>query len=172
VTVVLSDLDGVLVDSHASIMRAVLRRLANVERIVQVGIRDLSEEERDVITGSQGRIVTFFDPDVARRTFEGEPFAKILRAAIQKLPKHVYLSFDIDGLDPTLCPHTGTPVPGGLSFPEVSALIAGVVASGRRIVGFDLDEVAPGPDGDEWDGNVGARLLYKMIGWMLKSEQR
>jgi agmatinase len=44
-----------------------------------------------------------------------------------------------------------------------------VVRSGRRIAGLDLVEVAPGPDGDEWDGNVGARLLYKMIGWMLKS---
>jgi agmatinase len=81
----------------------------------------------------------------------------------------VYLTFDIDGLDPSLCPHTGTPVPGGLSFHEACALLAGVVKSGRRIVGLDLVEVAPGPDGDPWDGNVGARLLYKMIGWMLKS---
>jgi len=50
------------------------------------------------------------------------------------------------------------------------ALIAGVVRSGRRIVGMDLMEVAPGPGGDEWDGNVRrARLLYKMIGQALKS---
>jgi agmatinase len=47
--------------------------------------------------------------------------------------------------------------------------VAGVVRSGRRIVGFDLVEVAPGADGDSWDGNVGARLLYKLIGWMLAS---
>ena len=51
------------------------------------------------------------------------------------------------------------------------ALIAGVVRSGRTIVGFDLTEVAPYPEGSEWDGNVGARLLYKMIGWMLKSQR-
>ena len=44
-----------------------------------------------------------------------------------------------------------------------------VAQSGRRIVGFDLNEVAPGPD-DEWDGNVGARLLYKLIGWTLISQ--
>ena len=75
----------------------------------------------------------------------------------------------IDGLDPTLCPHTGTPVPGGLSFHEAVSLAAGVVRSGRKIVGLDLMEVAPGPGGDDWDGNVGARLLYKMIGWTLKS---
>ena len=44
--------------------------------------------------------------------------------------------------------------------------------SGRTIVGFDHTEVAPDPEGGEWDGNVGARLLYKMIGWMLKSERK
>jgi agmatinase len=62
-------------------------------------------------------------------------------------------------------------VPGGLSFPEATALVAGVVRSGRRIVGMDLNEVAPGPEGDEWDGNVGARLLYKMVGWALRSQR-
>jgi agmatinase len=138
---------------------------------VQVGVRDLSEEEHGRIAGSSGRIVTLFDADVARRTFEGEPFASIARAAIARLPKQVYLSFDIDGLDPSLCPHTGTPVPGGLGFREVIALLAYVQESGRTIVGFDLTEVAPGPAGDEWDANVGARLLYKMIGFALKSQR-
>jgi agmatinase len=81
----------------------------------------------------------------------------------------VYLSWDIDGLDPTLCPGTGTPVPGGLSFSQAVGLLEGLVRSGRRIVGFDLNEVAPGPDGGEWDANVGARLLYKQIGYALRS---
>src|SRR5206468_706031 len=85
------------------------------------------------------------------------------------LPSEVYLSFDIDGLDPTLCPNTGTPVPGGLSFQQVCGLLRVLVESGRRIVGLDVNEVAPGADGDEWDANVGARLLYKMIGWALRS---
>jgi agmatinase len=98
------------------------------------------------------------------------PWNRQVDEIVATLPQHVYLSFDIDGLDPVLCPHTGTPVPGGLSFAEATALIAGVVRSGRTIVGFDLTEVAPAPDGGEWDGNVGARLLYKMIGWMLKSQ--
>ena len=100
---------------------------------------------------------------------EGDFTAQVARM-VEGLPKDVYLSFDIDGLDPTLCPSTGTPVPGGLSFQEACALVAGVVRSGRRIVGFDLNEVAPSPDGGEWDGNVGARLLYKMIGWALTSQ--
>jgi agmatinase len=89
---------------------------------------------------------------------------------LEALPAKVYVSFDIDGLDPALCPHTGTPVPGGLAFHEATAVIEAVVRSGRRIVGFDLNEVAPGPEGDEWDANVGARLLYKLIGWTLVSQ--
>jgi agmatinase len=79
----------------------------------------------------------------------------------------VYLSFDIDGLEPALCPHTGTPVPGGLNFAQAGFLLRALARSGRRLAGFDLVEVAPGPAGDEWDGNVGARLLYKLIGHAL-----
>ncbi|MEO8798063.1 MAG: arginase family protein, partial [Polyangiaceae bacterium] len=91
--------------------------------------------------------------------------------AVRALPDHVYVSFDIDGLEPTLCPHTGTPVPGGISFHEASALFGAVVGAGKKIVGFDLNEVAPGPDGDEWDASVGARMLYKLIGWTLLSQR-
>jgi len=151
-------------------MRNVADRIPGVTHIAQIALRDLSEDEHAFIQGSGGRIAALFDGDLARRQLEGEPFARIARAAIDRLPHHVYLSFDIDGLDPSLCPHTGTPVPGGLSFREAVALVAYVRESGRAIVGFDLCEVAPGPDGDEWDGNVGARLLYKMIGYALKPQ--
>jgi agmatinase len=83
----------------------------------------------------------------------------------------VYVSFDIDALDPALCPNTGTPVVGGLSFAEAVALLRTLVESGRRIVGFDLNEVAPDPEGhSQWDGNVGARVLYKEIGFALLSQ--
>lgn len=156
--------------SHASIMHNVLQRIPGVAKLVQVGIRDLGEAEHALIERSRGRVATFFDADLARGRFEGEPWARQVERIVAQLPERVYLSFDIDGLDPVLCPHTGTPVPGGLSFHQATALVAGVVRSGRRIVGLDLNEVAPGPDGGEWDGNVGARLLYKMIGWMLKSQ--
>ena len=50
-------------------------------------------------------------------------------------------------------------------------LLLRLVADRRRIVGFDVNEVAPGPDGNEWDANVGARLIYKLIGWTLRSER-
>ncbi|MDY7232568.1 agmatinase family protein [Hyalangium rubrum] len=157
--------------SHASIMYNVVKRIPGVKSLVQVAIRDMSQEEHQLIEDSGGRVRAFFDSTLQNKRFDGVPWNRQVDEIVAQLPEHVYLSFDIDGLDPVLCPHTGTPVPGGLSFPEANALIAGVVRSGRTIVGFDLTEVAPAPDGGEWDGNVGARLLYKMIGWMLKSQR-
>jgi agmatinase len=154
--------------SHASIFHNAMTRLPQIAKLVQVGLRDLGEAEHAMIDRSEGRIRAFFDATIQERKMAGEPFARVLDDIVAALPKQVYLSFDIDGLDPTLCPHTGTPVPGGLSFVEACALAAAVRQSGRTIVGFDLTEVAPDPDGGEWDGNVGARLLYKMIGWMVK----
>ena len=150
-------------------MDAVCERLPGVSRLVQVGVRDFCEEELERIEGSGGRVRTFFDADLNRRQFAGENWGAIVDEIVGCLPQEVYISFDVDGLDPKLCPNTGTPVPGGLSFAQATFLLRRVVESGRRIVGFDLVEVAPGARGDEWDGNVGARLLYKMIGWTLLS---
>lgn len=149
--------------SHASIMDNVTRLVPEVTRIVQVGIRDFCDEEADRIRSSKGRIVPFLDADLRERKMRGEPFQDVADEVIGALPKNVYVSFDVDGLDPSLCPHTGTPVPGGLDFPEAVGLLMTLVRSGRRIVGFDLNEVAPAAD-DDWDANVGARLLHKLIG--------
>jgi agmatinase len=81
------------------------------------------------------------------------------------LPEKVYVSFDIDGLDPSLCSHTGTPVPGGLSFNQAALLLWALKQSGKTVVGFDLVEVAPEiHHGFEYDANVGARVLYKLCG--------
>lgn len=155
--------------SHASIMRNVMTRLPQVTKLVQVGIRDVSKGEYDFIKQSNGRIVTHFDSDLAERKHDGESWSAIADSILEDLPNWVYVSFDIDGLDPAFCPHTGTPVPGGLHFHEAVSLIKKVVEGGSTIIGFDLNEVAPGADGDEWDANVGARLLYKLCGWTLKS---
>lgn len=151
--------------SHASIFHNVMTKIDHIAKLVQVGVRDLSNAENRIIEQSKGRIVTFFDPDLARRKEEGTPFAKIADEIVRALPRDVYLSWDIDGLDPTLCPGTGTPVPGGLSWNEAIALLRAIVRAKKRIVGLDLCEVAPGES--EWDANVGARLLYKMIGFAL-----
>lgn len=156
--------------SHASIMFNVMKRVPNVKKLVQVGIRDFGEAEYEMIRDSEGRIHTFFDSRLARARLDGMPWREQVDAIVAELPNHVYLSWDIDGLEPTLCPNTGTPVPGGLTFMQAVALLEGIVRAGKRIVGFDLNEVSGGETDGEWDGNVGARLLYKMIGWTLQSQ--
>ncbi len=156
--------------SHASIFYNVSTRLG-APPIVQVGIRDLSEEEHEFIESSNGQIRLNSGPELSRQKLEGIAFSDLAERIVADLPEQVYVSFDIDGLDPTLCPHTGTPVPDGLSFAEATYLLREVVDSGRRIVGFDLCEVAPGPELDGWDAMVGARLLYKLIGFTLLSQR-
>ena len=156
--------------SHASIMFNVARDVAGVERIVQAGIRDYSDDEDALIRENPDRLRTYFEPDFRRQQQEGESWARLIGRLVADLPQSVWVSFDIDGLDPALCPNTGTPVPGGLSFAEAVGLLRMVVSSGRTIVGFDLSEVAPDPTGkSEWDANVGARVLYKLIGFALMS---
>ncbi|MCR9247272.1 MAG: agmatinase family protein [bacterium] len=156
--------------SHASIMANVLAEVPGVHRLVQLGIRDFCEAELHAIHAAAGRVVTHFDAEWQRRRFAGETFAALCDEAIAALPDTVWISFDIDGLDPALCPNTGTPVPSGLQFAEAAFVIERLARSGRRIVGFDLVEVAPGPGDDEWDANVGARLLYKLCGAALHSQ--
>jgi agmatinase len=156
--------------SHASIFFNVMTKIAGVGRLVQVGVRDIGQAETRMIEQSNGRIVTFFDSDLAASKEDGKPFARIADEIVAELPDDVYLSWDIDGLDPTLCPGTGTPVPGGLSWNEAVGLLRAIHRAGKRIVGLDLCEVAPGET--EWDANVGARLLYKMIGFALLTRIR
>jgi agmatinase len=158
--------------SHASIMHNAMTRLPAVGKLVQVGIRDLCEQEMDFIREQGHRMNVFFDRDIQRRKFEGESFSRIASEIVSKLPMDVWISFDIDGLDPRFCPNTGTPVPGGLEFAEALYILSAVVQSGRKIIGFDLNEVAPDPSGEsEWDANVGARLLYKLSALTLASRK-
>jgi len=153
--------------SHASIMHNVVSRLEAVSILAQVGIRDLGEREHERILGSKGRIRTLFDTEWARARLEGFNLRELVRKRLEPLPEHVYVSFDVDGLEPTLCPNTGTPVPGGLSWHEAMLWIEELARSGRRVVAIDLNEVNPGPgdpEVDSWDAIVGARLLYRLIG--------
>jgi agmatinase len=151
--------------SHASIMHNVLSRIPGASRLVQVGIRDFGERELAFAESHGDRVKVYFDDAMAERQAQGKTWMSIVDEIIADLPERVYVSFDIDGLDPSLCPHTGTPVPGGLSFNQVTLLLDALRRSGKTLVGFDLVEVAPGAaDGPEWDANVGARVLYKLCG--------
>lgn len=153
--------------SHASIMFNAIK-MPQITHLVQVGIRDFCEAELEIIQ-SDKRISTFFDRDLKHEQFMGTNWVNQCEQIIAKLPDNVYLSFDIDGLDPKLCPNTGTPVPGGLELEQSLYLIEKLVDSGRKIIGFDLNEVAPGED--EWDANVAARLLYRVANMCLVSNR-
>jgi len=155
--------------SHASIMYNALQ-LPQVKKLVQVGIRDMCQQEADLIEHSVGRVAIFGQRFLSEEKFVKKSWKKVCGKIIAQLPQKVYISFDIDGLDPKLCPGTGTPVPGGLEFEEATYLLRQVVRSGRTIIGLDLNEVAPGDS--EWNGIVGARLLYQLCNWMAVSQGR
>jgi agmatinase len=148
------------IQSHASIMFNVLQSCPNVSKIVQVGIRDVAQSEVDLIH-SENRLTTFFDWDIKNKIFNGKTWNDIVDEIIFHLPEYIYISFDIDGLCPELCPNTGTPVAGGFKLEEISYLIFKCVNAGKKIIGFDLNEVAPGEN--DWDANVGARALWNLV---------
>ncbi|TXB69415.1 agmatinase family protein [Phaeodactylibacter luteus] len=148
--------------SHASIFYNALQ-IPEITQLTQVGIRDYCEAEVQLANES-GRAAVFYSHAIRRQQFEGAAFKSIASQIISTLPEHVYISFDIDGLQPSLCPNTGTPVPGGLALEEAHYLLAQLVEKGHRIIGFDLCETAG--LGHEWDGNVGARVLYKLANLM------
>lgn len=153
--------------SHASVMHNVIQE-TKLEKLVQVGVRGYCEEEFEKICNSKGRIKTFFESDLAKSKSNGETWSTLCNNVTSSLPNEIYVSLDVDGLDPSLCPNTGSPVPGGLSYQEINTLFKILIDNKKKIVGFDLVEVAPGKYGD-WDANVGAHLLYKLSGWCLKS---
>ncbi|MBK7374017.1 MAG: agmatinase family protein [Chitinophagaceae bacterium] len=153
--------------SHASIMYNALEEIPQLKKLVQVGIRDYCGEEVDYIAASNGRVVTYFDKDIKERQYEGQYWKQVAAEIIDQLPEKVFISFDIDGLDPKLCPHTGTPVQGGFEAEQVFYLFKKLMQSGRRIIGFDLNEV--GVSQDEWDENVGARCLFRLCNLLIAS---
>ena len=146
--------------SHASIFYKALEELPQITQLTQVGIRDVAPSELDYVQKQLRRVQQFSMAYIRRQQFMNHDcFKEICEDIVATLPHYVYISFDIDGLEPSLCPNTGTPVPGGLSFWEAQYILFKVHESGRKIIGFDLSEVG---SGSEWDGNVGARMAYKL----------
>ena len=155
--------------SHASVMFNVLRDVPQVSRIVQVGVRDFSAREAELAAASP-RILSFDDWMLCEAMFGGETWDSLCRRIVDTLPQEVYVSFDIDGLSFENCPHTGTPVSGGLSFNQAVWLLRTLAQSGRRIIGFDLVEVCPAPE-DRLDAIAGARMLWKLCGATLLTDE-
>jgi agmatinase len=146
-----------------------LRDIPQIEKLIQIGVRDYSQEEFDYIKQSKGRVQTYFDKEIRQRQLRGQSWYQTAQEIIAALPPQVYISFDIDGLERSLCPDTGTPVPGGFQLEELYLLFSGIIDSGRTLIGFDLSEV--GVSDNEWNANVAARLLLKLCN-LLSSANR
>ena len=152
--------------SHASIIHNLVNGPTPPAAVVQVGVRDVGPAEWER-TLAHPRVHSWSDSALAERAHRGQPWADTIAELLAPLPRSVWITMDIDGLDPALCPATGTPVPGGLTWREAVALLVGLVSSGRRILGCDLCEVGAA----DWDASVGARMLYKLIGAGLASRR-
>ncbi len=153
--------------SHASIMYNALNEVSAISKIVQVGIRDFCQEEWDFAQANSSKVTFYLWNELREQQFEGVTWKEIADDIVEKLPKNVYVSFDIDGLDPKLCPNTGTPVFGGLEIEQVYYILKKLLKSGRKLIGFDLSEIGIGES--DWDANVGARALWKLCNMLIAS---
>jgi agmatinase len=153
--------------SHASVMYNALQEIPQLKRLVQVGVRDYSSDEWKFIQESNYQVITYFDKDIKEREYEGQSWKQIADEIVSHLPDKVFISLDVDGLDPKLCPNTGTPVPGGFEAEQVFYLIRKIIKSGRQFIGYDLVEIGVGEA--DWDSNVGARILWKLSNLLVAS---
>lgn len=142
--------------SHASIMYNVLEKL-DAPSLLQVGVRGLCDFEAEYVEKS-ARVRTIFDADLQRMRADGETWSSVCARIVDALPDLIYVSLDVDGLEPAWCPNTGTPVPGGIAYNDAVYLLHKIVGSGRKIIGFDLVEVGSEP----FDAGIGAHLLYQL----------
>lgn len=150
--------------SHACVVRRVLELGLPV---VQVGVRSLSAGEWEVITG-QGREgqIHWARPIVTATPAEREAW---LSRLVGGLGERVYVSLDLDVLDPAVMPGTGTPEPGGLDYYTVLSILERVVRS-STLIGADLVELAPIP-GQNVSEFTAARILYKLLGYLAQQRR-
>jgi agmatinase len=137
----------------------VMRRVCELCPIVPVGIRSLSQEEQRFM--AEAGIVPFYACDL----ISGEVTNQQIVAS---LTKEVYLTIDLDVLDPSIMPAVGTPEPGGIGWYQILALLR-EVARARHIVGFDLVELCPG-EGPAACAFTAAKLAYKLVGYITRGE--
>jgi agmatinase len=161
ITIVQIDAHADLIDelnglrwSHGTVMR---RLWEEGSRLVQIGIRSLSSSEYELVEAGE-RITTYF----AHRL--EEQWAEVLQT-LHNLEGAVYLTIDVDGLDPSIIPSTGTPQPNGLSWRQAMGVIREIAASRRiRWLGADVVEFVPSPHPPGCDP-VAARLVEKVLAY-------
>jgi len=148
--------------SHAKSMRR-SSELPFVSGVTNIGVRGLNDDE-DLIEGRKRGVL---DAVPARRALE-LGWKKVM-ASIPKA-EHYYVTIDVDVLDPSLAPATGTPVPGGLSYYQLKDALR-ELARGRDIVGFDVVEYSPAYDHGEVTAAVVEQLVASFIGEVFKSRR-
>ncbi len=144
-----------------------LQEIPQLKRLVQAGGSRLLAGRMGVHSDSNYKVITYLDKDIKERAYEGQTWKQMADEIVSHLPDKVHISLDIDGLDPKLCPSTGTPVPGGFEAEQVIYLIRKIIQSGRQFIGFDLVEIGVGDT--EWDANVGSRILWKLSNLLMAS---
>ncbi len=166
------DLSVLQIDAHADLRETyqdnpnshacVLRRSLEICPAVQVGIRSLSSEEAAAIPKLATKI--FWAQDIVTR-----PTQEWAEEVARALSPNVYLTIDLDGLDPSIMPATGTPEPGGLTWEQVTGLLR-VVARRRTIVGMDVVELLPTPGLHAADF-LAAKLIYRTLGYIFRQQE-
>ncbi len=155
--------------SHASFVNQVLKLPYPPLKIAQIGLRDFSASEYKRIQEDK-KLELFSDFDLRRKKSQGQLWHNLCLDILHTLPKNIYISLDVDGLELSCCPDTGTPVPGGLSFSEVIYLLELLAGTHKpfcekTIIGFDLVEVRPVKH-NQVNELVGAKLLFYLCGWI------
>lgn len=145
--------------SHASVMARVAEFTKD---IVQVGIRAQCKEEYDFII--ENKIKTFYAREIRENKY-GENWQK---SVLDSLNDNVYITFDVDGFDPSVVSATGTPEPGGLFWDETMNLLK-QIGKNKNIVGFDVVELAPNPKDVSSNFNT-AKLIYKMLNYSFQNK--
>jgi len=159
------------IDAHADMRDAymgtpynhacAMRRSLEYARLTQVGVRSLSTEEAEILPRLNTTV--FYDVDMRR-----DP--AWIDVIVNTLEPDVYLSIDVDAMDPAIMPATGTPEPGGLSWAEITALVR-ATAERRRIVAADIVELSPIP-GIVAPNFLAAKLIYKILTYKYASDPR
>src|SRR4030095_11673726 len=159
------------VDAHADMRDAymgtphnhacAMRRALEYASVTQVGIRSLSTEEAEALPRLNSTVC--YDVDMRRNP-------AWIDAVIDSLGEHVYVTIDVDGMDPAIMPATGTPEPGGLSWQEITAVVR-ATAERRTIVAADIVELSPIP-GMVAPSFLCAKLLYKLLTYRFASDPR
>ena len=144
--------------SHACVLRRVVEDCGLP--LVQFGTRDYSEEEADF--RKKAGITAYDAAFLARKGLPRKPLPK-------RFPKNVYVTFDVDGLDSSLMPATGTPEPDGLSYRDILDFVAEVLKS-HRLVGLDVVELCP-MQGNRAPDFLAARLIYQILSMKYQSEK-